>query len=157
MSRRVSTAGMYLAYAVETVAGERPTANYVVIPEVKGLPSTNQTPPTLDTTDLSALEYKTSIPDLKELGVLDYSANLTDDLIDAWGEVCSAYETAAAAGLSLWFTHVHPKLKEAIFYPGEPSPLRWDGASVSSVASTTLYVTATGPVESGDKPTLKNA
>ena len=152
MSRRVSTAGMYLAYAVETTKGTRPTTGYTVIPEIKQLANMNQSPPSLDTTTLSETEYKTSIPDLKELGVLDYTANLTDDLIDTWKEIMTAYEAAAVEGKSMWFVHAHPKLKEACYYPGEPSPLRWDSASVSAVASTTLYITATGPVVSGDKP-----
>lgn len=154
MSRRVSTAGMYLAWAVEATAGTRPETGYTKVSEIRSMPSLNSAPPSIDSTTLAETEYKTAVPDLKELGVLDYSANLTDGLIDEWKAVRTAFESASLEGKQLWFAHVHPKLKEAVFYPGEPAPLEWDGASVSAMASTTLYVTAVGPVESGDKPTL---
>ena len=44
MAKAVSTAGMFLAYSVETTAGERPTEGYLVVPEMKDMPDFNAAP-----------------------------------------------------------------------------------------------------------------
>lgn len=41
MSERLATMGLWLGYAVETTAGERPTSGYKRVPEVKTMPSFN--------------------------------------------------------------------------------------------------------------------
>ena len=56
MSQRVSTAGMYLAYCVETSAGVRPVSGYTTIPEVKSMPSFNPSPETIQSTTLMETE-----------------------------------------------------------------------------------------------------
>ena len=50
MAKAVSTAGMFLAYSVETTAGERPTEGYLVVPEMKDMPDFNAAPNAIDTT-----------------------------------------------------------------------------------------------------------
>ena len=94
-SPRLSTAGMTLQYAVETSAGTRPTTGYTKIPEVKSMPSFNPSPNTIDSTTLEETEYMTYVQGLKDLGgALEYGANLTEDLIDAWDTLMGAYDTA---------------------------------------------------------------
>ena len=68
MSERFSTAGMYLAYCVESTAGSRPTSGYTTIPEVKSIPSFNPSPEGIESTTLSETEYKTYVKGLKDLG-----------------------------------------------------------------------------------------
>ena len=142
MSVRYSTAGMYLAYCCETSAGTMPTSGYTKIPEVKTMPSFNPQPETIDSTTLEETEYRTYVAGLKDLGgALEYGANLTADLISLWASCVSAYATAASTNKATWFVVVHPKLENAIFFKGEPSPLGLNEASVGSMAETTLYVT----------------
>jgi len=156
MSQRVSTAGMYLAYAVEAIAGTRPTTGYTTIPEIKSMPSFNPSPNTIDSTTLQETEYTTSVPGLKDIGgsPLEFGANLTDDLDTAWESLITAHDTAAQEGKATWFVIVHPKLAKATYFCGDPSPIGINEASVGAMAETTLYITpATAPVRAA-KPTI---
>lgn len=155
MSLRVSSAGMYLCYAVEATAGTRPTTGYIKIPEVKSVPSFNPSPETIDSTTLEETVYRTKVAGLKDLGgALDFTANLTDDLDTAWGALLTAYSTAAASNKETWFAIVHPKLAKATFFTGEPAPIGIDAASVGNMAETTLYITPTSAPVRETKPTL---
>ena len=155
MSERFSTAGMYLCYAPEAVAGTRPTTGYVKIPEVKSMPSFNPSPETIESTTLEETEYKTYVKGLKDLGgALEFTANMTDDLATAWSTLISAFDTAVAAQKKVWFAVVHPKLTNATFFTGDPSGIGLNEASVGGMAETTLYITPTGAPVQAAKPTL---
>ena len=152
----LSTAGIYVTYAVETVAGERPTADYVKLTGAKSAPSLNPSPETLETTTLDATEYKTYIDGLKDLGgALEFTFNLTEDLIKEWDALMTAYETAKADNKATWFAIVIPGLTDAYFFPGNPSEMGLPETSVSSVLEITNYITPTGAPEKATKPTLK--
>lgn len=154
MSERLSTAGMTLQYAVEAAAGTRPTTGYTEIPEIKSMPNFNPTPNTLDSTTLKETEFKTYVDGLKDPGgALEFGANLTEDLIEAWEDVVGAYETAAASGKAMWWAVVHPKLSKANYFTGKPSPIGMNEASVDSMLETTLYVTPSSGIVQEAKPT----
>ena len=154
MSERVSTAGMSLQYCVETTKGVRPTEGYTIIPEVKSMPSFNPAPEAIQSTTLLETEYHTYVQGLKDLGgALEYTANLTDDLVDFWEQLLSEHEAAVAEGKAVWFCIVHPKLKDATYYVGEPAPIGLNEASVGSMAETTLYITPNGAPIRAAKPT----
>lgn len=153
MSTRYSTAGMILAYAVETSAGTRPSTGFIKVPEIKSMPSFNPAPETIESTTLEETEYKTFVPGLKDLGgSLEFGANLTEDLITAWGSCVSAF-SALTGGKAMWFAVVHPKLTKAVLFKGEPSPLGLNEASVNAMAETTLYVTPSSAPSWETKPT----
>lgn len=142
MGVRLSSAGMFLAYCAETTANTMPTSEYVVIPEVKSMPNFNPSPATIDSTTLLETEYHTYVAGLKDLGgALEYGANLTDELEEIWGTLMTAFEAAARENKGIWFAVVHPKMANAVFYRGEPSPIGLNEASVDSMAETTLYIT----------------
>lgn len=155
MSQRYSTAGMYLCYAVETTKGTMPTSGYTLIPEIKTMPSFNPAPDTIDSTTLLETEYRTYVEGLKDLGgSLEYGANLTADLISIWASCNSAHDTAAAEDKATWFAVVHPKLEQAVFFEGDPSPLGLNEANVGEMAETTLYITPNSAPQWAAKPTL---
>ena len=155
MSARYSTAGMYLCYCVEGTAGSMPTSGYTQIPEVKTMPSFNPTPDTIESTTLLETEYRTYVAGLKDLGgALEYGANLTADLISIWASCVSAYASAVSANKAVWFSVVHPKLENAVFFEGEPSPLGLNEAEVGAMAETTLYITPNSAPKWAAKPTL---
>lgn len=157
MSQRVSTAGMYLCYCVESTAGTRPTSGYQIIPEIKTMPSFNPAPNNIDSTTLLETEYMTYVKGLKDMGgALEYGANLTDDLIEFWETLLSAYDTAAADGKAMWFAVVHPKLAKATFYKGEPAPIGFNEAAVGAMAETTLYITPNSAPIMETKPSVTN-
>lgn len=150
----LSTAGVQLHYAVETTAGTRPTTGYTRIYGAKSTPSLNPSPETLETTTLDETEYKTYIDGLKDLGgALEFTFNLTEDLIDAWDTLMTAYETGKAAGKATWFTIVVPGLSDSFYFTGNPSNMGLPETSVSSVLEITNYITPTNAPEKFAKPT----
>ena len=150
----LSTAGVQLHYAVEATAGTRPTTGYTRIYGAKSTPSLNPSPETLETTTLDETEYKTYIDGLKDLGgALEFTFNLTQDLIDSWDALMTAYETAKAAGKATWFTIVVPGLTESFYFTGNPSNMGLPETSVSSVLEITNYITPTNAPEKYAKPT----
>lgn len=158
MSQRYSTAGMFLCYAVEQTKGVRPVSNYILIPEIKTMPSFNPSPETIESTTLLETEYKTYVEGLKDMGgALEYGANLTADLIDIWAACNEAHDLAAQSDKATWFAVVHPKLPNAVFFEGDPSPIGLNEASVGSMAETTLYITPNSAPMWAAKPTLADS
>lgn len=144
MGIALSTAGVTIGYAPEETAGSRPTAGYTNIPDVKEIPEMNPEPETLETTTLAETEYKTYIEGLKDLGgALSFLANYTTDLEAKWATLVEAYNTAKAAGKSIWFEVKHPGLEKSVFFTGQPSAMGLPAMSVNSVLETNLYITPT--------------
>lgn len=155
MAIELSTAGIQLAYAVETAAGTKPTA-FTQIPGAKSLPDMNPEPSNLDTTPLEATEWKTYIDGLKDPGgALGITFNMTEKLQETWDEIVEEYKTAAASGKKVWWEFYIPGLSKAFFFTGNPAPLGFAGAEVDSVLENTAYVTPNGNIGWGTavKPT----
>lgn len=150
----LSTAGVSLQYAVETEAGTRPTTGYKKLEGLKSTPSLNPSPETLETTTLDETEYKTYIPGLKDLGgALEFTFNLTQNLINIWEELMTAYKTAEAEGKATWFTIVIPGLSKSFYFKGEPTAMGIPETSVSAVLEITNYITPTSAPVNAAKPT----
>lgn len=154
MSQRFSTAGMRLYYVVETTAGTRPTTGLTKIPEVKTIPSFNPSPDTIDSTTLEETEYRTYVEGLKDLGgALEFTANITEDLITAWA-ACNTAHDGLTGGKAMWFYIVHDQLTQAVAFEGDPSPLGLNESSVGSMLETSLYITPNSAPEWVTKPTI---
>ena len=156
MAINLSTAGIHLYYAVEKSKGTRPTtkADYKDLLGVKSTPDLNPAPDTLETTTLNETEWKTYIDGLKDMGgALEFTFNLTQELIELWDELMEAYEAAKATGLATWFLIDIPGLTEGFFFTGNPSSMGLPAAEVSSVLEITNRITPTGAPERAAKPT----
>lgn len=146
MSRGIalSTAGVKLSYAVETVADTRPETGYVHIPDIKEVPDFNPEPETHEATDLEETEYKFYVAGLKDVGgALAFTANFTQKLQTEWAKIVEAYNTASTTGKRMWFQIAHPKLEKAVFFTGEPASMGLPGMSVNGVLETSVYITPT--------------
>lgn len=140
----MSTAGVTVNYAVETVKGTRPTAGYTVIPNIKSVSEMNPSPETLETTDLSQTGFKTYVEGLKDLGgALAFLANFTTDLEEAWNTLVEAYQQAKAEDKAVWFEIKHPGLDKSVYFTGQPSEMGLPAMAVNSVLETNLYITPT--------------
>ena len=154
MAINLSTAGVQLQYAVEETAGTRPTSGYKRIKGIKSTPSLNPSPDALETTTLDELEYKTYIDGLKDVGgAIEFTFNLTEELITAWDELMTAYEAGKATGKATWFTIVVPGLTNSFYFTGNPSAMGLPDTSVNSVLEITNYITPTNAPEKFAKPT----
>ena len=155
MAINLSTAGIHLYYAVEETAGTRPTnkSAYKDLVGVKSIPSLNPSPETLETTTLNETEWKTYIDGLKDLGgALEFTFNLTQDLVTMWDTLMEAYESAKSSNKATWFFIDIPGLTEGLYFPGSPSSMGIPEAAVSSVLEITNYITPTGAPEMAAKP-----
>ncbi len=153
MAINLSTAGVQLQYAVETTAGTRPTTGYTRIKGAKSTPSLNPSPDSLETTTLDELEYKTYIDGLKDVGgAIEFTFNLTEELMNAWDTLMDAYEAGKAAGKATWFTIVVPGLTNSFYFTGNPSAMGLPETSVNSVLEITNYITPTNAPEKFAKP-----
>lgn len=153
MAINLSTAGIKLKYAVETTKGTRPTSGYTALTGAKSTPSLNPSPDTLETTTLDELEYKTYIDGLKDLGgALEFTFNLTQELVEQWDTLMTAYETAKAAEKATWFVIEIPGLTKAFYFTGNPSAMGIPETSVNAVLEITNYITPTNAPASYDKP-----
>lgn len=154
MSQRFSTAGMRLYYAVETSAGTMPTSGLTKIPEVKTVPSFNPAPETIDSTTLEETEFRTYVEGLKDLGgALEFTANITEDLITAW-ESCNTAHDGMTGGKAMWFYVIHDSLTKAVAFEGDPSPLGLNESDVGAMLETTLYITPNTAPQWITKPTV---
>lgn len=150
----LSTAGIFIAYAVEENAGTRPTSGYKKLTGAKSTPSLNPSPDTLETTTLDETEYKTYIDGLKDLGgAAEFTFNLTEDLITQWDALMTSYEAGKATGKATWFTIVIPGLKDSFYFTGNPSAMGLPETSVNTVLEITNYITPTNAPAKYEKPT----
>ena len=153
MAINLSTAGIKLKYAAESSKGVRPTSGYTALTGAKTTPSLNPSPETLETTTLDELEWKTYIDGLKDLGgALEFTFNLTQELVEQWDTLMTVYETAKADQKAIWFVIDIPGLTKAFYFTGNPSAMGIPETSVNSVLEITNYITPTNAPASYDKP-----
>ena len=150
----LSTLGVQLHYCVETTKGTRPTTGYTRIYGIKSTPSLNPSPDTLETTTRDELEYKTYVDGLKDLGgALEFTFNLTEDLVTKWEDLMPAVTAGKAHGKRTWFCLVVPGLTNAFYFPGNPSAMGLPETAVNSVLEITNYITPVGAPVKAAKPT----
>ena len=153
MAINLSTAGVKIWYAVEATAGTRPTSEYTRIRGIKSIPSLNPAPDTLETTTLDETKFKTYIDGLKDLGgALEFTFNLTEELIDVWETLMDAYEAGKLVNKSTWFCITIPGLTKAYYFTGNPSEMGLPEIEVNTVLETTNYITPTNEPAKYDKP-----
>lgn len=146
MAIELSTAGILVRWAVEAVAGTRPTTGYAALNGIKSIPEFGGEPNQMDCTPLEETEWHRYIPGLKDAGgAVGLTVNDYDDFRTSWNAMMTAYETAKAAGKALWIEYYVPGLssgsKPSFFYSATPSDLGFGGAEVDSVYENVAYLT----------------
>lgn len=150
----LTTAGVKMLYAIETVSGTRPTTGYVELPGVKSTPSLNPAPDSLDATTLNNKIYKTYVEGLKDLGgSLEFTFNLTQALITAWDEFVTKVEAGKTTGKLAWILIDVPGLTEGYYFRGTPSTQGLPAMEVNNVLETTVYIIPNGEPKMAEKPT----
>lgn len=137
----MSTAGMNLAYGVETTAGTKPTI-FTIIEGATSLGEISSEKEQIEVTPLSATEYKEYVGGLADPGgTWEIGFNESNVLHTSWAGIVSAYNEAKTTGKRMWFEAYHPSLAEAFYIVGEPNKLGFGGAEVSSAYTTTGRIT----------------
>lgn len=151
----LSTAGVSLQYAVEAVAGTRPTSGYSHISGLKSIPDLNPEPSSIETTTLDELEYKTYIPGLKDVGgALQFTANNSEQFQTDWAALVEAANEAHEGGKAMWFAVIIPGLTKAFYFSGAPSPLGLSAVEVDSTLEINPYITPSRIEGWAAKPTV---
>jgi hypothetical protein len=154
MALELSTAGVSVQWAMETVAGTMPTTGYKKINGIKSTPDLNPEASSLDVTDLSDSEWKRYIPGLKDPGgSIQFGANNTEQFQTDWDELYQAANDGKDEGKSMWFAIVIPKLTKAFFMRVEPQQLGLSAMEVNSVLEIDAYVSVNKIVGWATKPT----
>ena len=145
MSVAIHSKGITLKKAVEVTKGVRPTTGYTQVARLRSMPDFNEAPNGIDVTELDETQYKQYISGLSDPGgAKAFHANLTDDLMDKWEALRTAYETGQAAEggpLETWFEITHPKLAKSFYFRGEPAPMGFSAAEVDNALEIDVYIT----------------
>ena len=133
----LSTIGVIFGWAVETVAGTKPTA-FKEIEECISIGGVELTSDKLDATPLKSKKKKYIKGHEDTGGELPTTFNYTDTFEKQWNEMYAAYETAKAEGKAMWFTAYHPSKKNANFYIVEPGSIPAPEYAVGNVLQVTI-------------------
>ena len=151
---RLSTLGIKVSYALESVSGQRPVSGYTHLTMLKEIPSLNVAPNTIDATVLSDSEYIVYVQGLKDLGgALEFNANFTEEFYNQWTEAYETYLLAKKESRRMWLAIDIPDFSKAFFYPVEPAKYDFGGATVNSVLESPIHLTIVGESVVDAKPT----
>lgn len=147
----ISSIGSKVLYAVESVAGTRPTSGYTFIPCITAAPSFDNIPEQIDCSDLGD-DITQYLPGRQDPGGdAAFTANITTDFLTAWETLCSAAATAKASGLRVWFEYQTPNFPKSFFFSGEPVKLGHGGLEQNAVQTVQAHVIPNGGQEWASK------
>ena len=149
MANAVSTAGMNVLWAVEQVAGTRPSTAHTKIPGCKAVPGIFNDPNMLDSTPLAATKNKTYIEGLNDSGgSIAITVNDFSEFRTAWNAAVTAYGNLSG-GKKMWFEIAYPDGSnlDSFYFPGEPLALGFGGADVDSVLENNANIAPQGDYE----------
>ena len=118
-TKALSTIGVVFGWGVETVAGTKP-ASFKEIEECVNVGGIDLTADKLDATCLKSRKKQYIKGHEDTGGELPTTFNYSDTFETQWNEMLSAYATAKASGLHIWFEVYHPSKTNANFYVVEP-------------------------------------
>lgn len=106
MSIALSSIGVKTYY---TVADKNDTpvdaTEWIQIPEIKSIPSFNVAPNTIEVTSLEDEQYTRYVNGLRDLGgALEYTANITQELLDLWNGRAFVKATGTYDGTKTYYT-----------------------------------------------------
>lgn len=143
----LSTAGMLLGWGVETAGASAGDPNvapatYTTVQGATSISEISSEKEQIEVTPLSETDYKQYVGGLADPGgTWEIGFNESNALHTEWESIVSAYATAKASGLRMYFTVYHPDMQKAFFLIGEPNALGFGGAEVSSAYSNTGRIT----------------
>lgn len=115
----LSTLGITFGYGVETTAGTKPSA-FSQLTRINSIGGISITPETIDASALEDMVEKSIAGRGSTGGTWEVVVNYTADTADEWSDLISAYNTAKASQLQMWFEVIHPSLTNAFFVIAEP-------------------------------------
>lgn len=115
----LSTLGITFGYGVETVAGTKP-ASFTQLDRINNIGGISMDVEQIDASALEDTQTKYVAGRADTGGQWEVTINFTDETATEWETLISAYNTAAASGLAMWFEVILPNQSDAFFVVAQP-------------------------------------
>ena len=117
----LSTLGITFGYGVEGSghAGEKPSS-FTQLTRINSIGGISITPETIDASALEDSVEKSVAGRATTGSTWEVVINYTPDTADEWDDLISAYNTAHASQLQMWFEVIVPGMTDAFFVIAEP-------------------------------------
>ena len=115
----LSTLGITFGYGVETVAGTKPST-FNQLTRINSIGGISITPETIDASALEDSVEKSVAGRATTGSTWEVVINYTPDTADEWADLITAYNTAHASQLQMWFEVIVPGMTDAFFVIAEP-------------------------------------
>ena len=115
----LSTLQVTFGYGVETTAGEKPST-FTQLTRINSIGGISITPETIDASALEDSVEKSIAGRASTGGTWEVVINYTPETATEWASLISAYNTAKASQLQMWFEVIHPSLTNGFFVVAEP-------------------------------------
>ena len=117
----VSTLGVTFGYGVEATgyAGTKPSS-FTKLNRINAIGGITVTPATIDASALEDLVTKTVAGRGDTGGTWTITVNFTSETATEWANLISAYQTAKANNVNMWFETIVPGFTDAFFVVAQP-------------------------------------
>lgn len=115
----ISTLGITFGYGVETTAGTKPST-FTQLDRINNIGGINIENEQIDASALEDYVSKYIQGRGDTGGSFPVTVNFTEETADQWADVISAYNTAKASGLRMWFETIVPGFDDGFFVVAQP-------------------------------------
>ena len=115
----LSTLGITFGYGVESNAGTKP-ASFTQLDRINNIGGIAMSVEQIDASALEDYQTKYIAGRADTGGTWSVTVNFSDETATQWETLISAYNTAQASGLNLWFEVTLPNQSDAFFVVAQP-------------------------------------
>ena len=115
----LSTLGITFGYGVESSAGVKPSS-FTQLERINSIGGISMDVEQIDASALEDTQTKYVAGRADTGGQWTVTVNFTDEVATDWASVISAYNTAQASNLNLWFEIILPNQSDAFFVIAQP-------------------------------------
>ena len=115
----ISTLGITFGYGVESSAGVKP-ATFTQLNRINNIGGIAMDIEQIDASALEDTQTKYVAGRADTGGTWAVTVNFTDETADEWSDLITAYNTAQASNLNLWFEVILPNQSDAFFVVAQP-------------------------------------
>lgn len=115
----LSTLGITFGYGVESTAGVKPSS-FTQLDRINNIGGISMDVEQIDASALEDTQTKYVAGRADTGGQWEVTVNFTDETADEWGDLITAYNTAQASNLNLWFEVILPNQTDAFFVVAQP-------------------------------------
>ena len=115
----LSTLGITFGYGVESTAGTKPSS-FTQLNRINNIGGISMDVEQIDASALEDTQTKYVAGRADTGGTWSVTVNFTDETATEWETLISAYNTAQASNLNLWFEVILPNQSDAFFVVAQP-------------------------------------